>query len=37
MDHTDILHQIRQKGRQVLPKDAHLLFYDSRARGNYLV
>ncbi len=35
MSHTDILHQIQQVGRQVLPKDAHLLLYGSRARGDY--
>ena len=35
MSHTDILHQIRQIGRQVLPEDAHLLLYGSRARGDY--
>ena len=35
MSHTDILHQIQQLGRQVLPEDAHLLLYGSRARGNY--
>lgn len=35
MSHTDILHQIQQLGKQVLPKDAHLLLYGSRARGDY--
>ena len=35
MSHTDILHQIQQLGRQVLPQDAHLLLYGSRARGDY--
>ena len=35
MSHSDILHQIQQVGRQVLPKDAHLLLYGSRARGDY--
>jgi predicted nucleotidyltransferase len=35
MSHTDLLHQIRQIGRQVLPEDAHLLIYGSRARGDY--
>ena len=35
MSHSDILHQIQQLGRQVLPQDAHLLLYGSRARGDY--
>ena len=35
MSHTDILHQIRQIGRQLLPEDAHLLLYASRARGDF--
>lgn len=35
MSHTDILQQIQQLGRQLLPKDAHLLLYGSRARGDY--
>lgn len=35
MSYTDILHQIQQLGRQVLPQDAHLLLYGSRARGDY--
>ena len=35
MSHADILHQIQQVGRQVLSKDAHLMLYGSRARGDY--
>lgn len=35
MSYTDILYQIRQLGKQVLPQDAHLLLYGSRARGDY--
>ena len=35
MNHTDILQQIQQLGRQLLPEDAHLLLYGSRARGDY--
>lgn len=35
MSHADILHQIQQIGRQVLPQDAYLLLYGSRARGDY--
>jgi UTP:GlnB (protein PII) uridylyltransferase len=35
MSHADILYQIQQLGRQLLPKDAHLLLYGSRARGDY--
>ena len=35
MSHADILYQIQQLGRQVLPEDAHLLLYGSRARGDY--
>lgn len=35
MSHTDILYQIQQRGKQVLTKDAHLLLYGSRARGDY--
>jgi predicted nucleotidyltransferase len=35
MSHTDILQQIQQLGRQLLPEDAHLLLYGSRARGDY--
>lgn len=35
MSHTNILHQIKHLGRQVLPKGAHLLLYGSRARGDY--
>lgn len=33
MSHQDILYQIQQIGKQVLPHDAHLLLYGSRARG----
>ena len=35
MSHADILYQIKQLGRQLLPEDAHLLLYGSRARGDY--
>ena len=35
MSHADILYQIQQLGRQLLPEDAHLLLYGSRARGDY--
>lgn len=35
MSHADILYQIQQLGRQLLPKDAHLLLYGSRACGDY--
>ena len=35
MSHADILFQIQQLGRQLLPEDAHLLLYGSRARGDY--
>ncbi len=35
MSHTDIIHQIQRIGRQVLPEDAHLLLYGSRARGDF--
>ena len=35
MSHADILYQIQQLGRQLLPKDAQLLLYGSRARGDY--
>ena len=35
MSHADVLYQIQQLGRQVLPEDAHLLLYGSRARGDY--
>ena len=35
MSYTDILQQIQQLGRQLLPEDAHLLLYGSRARGDY--
>lgn len=35
MSHEDILYQIQQLGRQLLPEDAHLLLYGSRARGDY--
>ena len=35
MSHSDILLQIQQLGRQVLPQDAHLLLYGSRARGDF--
>ena len=35
MSHTDILYQIQQIGKQVLPADAHLMLYGSRARGDY--
>ena len=35
MSHADILYQIQQIGRQVLPEDAHLLLYGSRARADY--
>ena len=35
MSHSDILYQIQQLGRQLLPEDAHLLLYGSRARGDY--
>ena len=35
MSYADILYQIQQIGRQLLPKDAHLLLYGSRARGDY--
>ena len=35
MSHADILYQIQQLGRQLLPKDAHLLLYGSRARGDF--
>lgn len=34
MSHQDILYQIQQIGKQVLPQDAHLLLYGSRARGD---
>ena len=35
MSYADVLYQIWQIGRQVLPEDAHLLLYGSRARGDY--
>lgn len=35
MSHADILYQIQQLGRQLLPEDARLLLYGSRARGDY--
>ena len=35
MSHSDILHRIQQLGKRVLPPDAHLLLYGSRARGDY--
>ena len=35
MSYTDILFQIQQLGRRILPKDAQLLLYGSRARGDY--
>ena len=35
MSHADILFQIQQLGRRLLPQDAHLLLYGSRARGDY--
>lgn len=35
MSYTDILFQIQQLGRRILPEDAQLLLYGSRARGNY--
>ena len=35
MSYTDILFQIQQLGRRLLPEDAHLLLYGSRARGDY--
>ena len=35
MSLTDILLRIQQLGKQVLPQDAHLLLYGSRARGDY--
>ena len=34
MSHADILYQIQQLGRRLLPEDAHLLLYGSRARGD---
>ena len=35
MSYTDILFQIQQLGRRILPKDGQLLLYGSRARGDY--
>ena len=35
MSHADILYQIQQLGRRLLPEEAHLLLYGSRARGDY--
>lgn len=35
MSQADILLQIQQLGRRILPQDAHLLLYGSRARGDY--
>ena len=35
MSYNDILFQIQQLARRILPKDAQLLLYGSRARGDY--
>ena len=35
MSYTDVLFQIQQLGRRILPEDAQLLLYGSRARGDY--
>lgn len=35
MSHADILYRIQQLGKQLLPENAHLLHYGSRARGDY--
>ena len=35
MSYSDILHQIQHIGRRVLPEDARLYLYGSRARGDY--
>ena len=35
MSHADILYQIQQLGRRLLPEEAHLLLYGSRAQGDY--
>lgn len=35
MSHTDILNQIQQLGKQILPEDAHLLLCGSLAHGDY--
>ena len=35
MSHADILYQIQQLGRRLLPEEAHLLLYGSHARGDY--
>ena len=35
MGHADILHQIQRIGKRVLPEDARLYLYGSRARGDY--
>ena len=32
---SDILSQIKQLGRKILPEDSRLLLYGSRARGDY--
>ncbi len=35
MGYSDILHQIQSIGKRVLPEDARLYLYGSRARGDY--
>ena len=35
MRHTDVLSQIQRLAKQLLPQDAHLLLYGSRARGDF--
>ena len=35
MSNTDILSQIQQLAKKLLPQDAHLILYGSRARGDF--
>ncbi len=35
MSHTEILSQIQRLAKKLLPHDAHLILYGSRARGDF--
>lgn len=35
MSQDDLLNQIQQLGREIIPADGHLYLYGSRARGDY--
>lgn len=35
MSHTEILSQIQRLAKEILPQDAHLILYGSRARGDF--